>query len=40
MIIDYNPLLPQTTSERENVKITIEAAQAILTISIIVIPIL
>lgn len=30
----YNPLLPQTTSERENVNITIKAPQAILTISI------
>jgi hypothetical protein len=29
----YDPLLPHTTSERENVKTTIKAPQAILTIS-------
>lgn len=39
MVIDHNPLLPRTTSERENVEVTIKAAQAILTISIIIIPI-
>jgi len=30
----YSPLLPHTTSERENVKTTIKAAQVIPTISI------
>jgi hypothetical protein len=30
----YNPLLPHTTSERENVKTTIKEAQVIPTISI------
>ena len=35
----HNPLLPQTTSERENVEITIRAAQAIVNKSVVVIPI-
>ena len=39
MVICYNPLLPQTASERENVEITVGAAQAILTRSVIIIPI-
>lgn len=34
-----NPLLPRTTSERENVEITVRAAQAIVTKSVVVIPI-
>lgn len=35
----YKPLRPQTTSERENVEITVRAAQAIVTKSVVVIPI-
>ncbi len=35
----YNPLLPQTTSDKENVEVAVEAAQAILIESVIVIPI-
>jgi hypothetical protein len=35
----YDPLLPQTTSDKENVDVAVEAAQAILTGSVIVIPI-
>ena len=39
LTICYKPLRPQTTSERENVEITVRAAQAIVTKSVVVIPI-
>lgn len=39
LTVCYNPLLPRTTSERENVEITVRAAQAIVTKSVVVIPI-
>lgn len=39
LTVCYNPLLPRTTSERENVEITVRAAQAMVTKSVVVIPI-
>lgn len=39
LTVCHNPLLPRTTSERENVEITVRAAQAIVTRSVVVIPI-
>lgn len=39
LTVYHNPLLPRTTSERENVEITVRAAQAIVTKSVVVIPI-